>query len=121
MSKKPAKTTQPVKSEEVLTMEALIEIIVDERTPDANRIMSLNKLLEIKKKDTSFFEVIVDSELSYGACPCCGHENHWLVPEQELNTQGIVTSDLDERVPLYTSAETCLEFQEACSKKKVGL
>jgi len=102
-------------------MEALVEIVVDSNTPDHNRILALNKLMEIRKKDTSYFETITDSELSYGACPCCGHKNHWLVPEQELNVQGIVTSDLDENVPLYTSVETCPEYAEACAKKKISL
>jgi hypothetical protein len=117
----PRKPKQPVKSEELLTMSALIEIVVSESTPDANRIQALNKLIDLKKKNTDFFEVIMDSELSYGSCPSCGHRNHWLIPESEMNIMGVVTSDIDERVPRYTSAESCPEFAESCSKKKVGI
>jgi len=110
-----------VKSEDRKTMEALIEIIVDDRTPEHNRIMALNKLLEIRHKDSGFFETIVESELSYGMCPKCGHSNHWLVPETELNILGIVTSELDERVSRYTTSADCPEFREACAKKKIGI
>ena len=111
---------QALKSEEVLTMEALISIVVSERTPDANRILAINRLLEIRKKTTNFFETIVDSKLTYGACPHCNHANHWLVMESELNMQGIITSEIDPRVPRYTSEESCPELHEACSKRKVS-
>lgn len=117
----PKKPEQAVKSEDVKTMEALIEIIVADSTPAHNEIQALNKLLSIRKKDTSYFETIVDSGLSQGSCPSCGFQTHWLVPESELNIMGIVSSELDERVPMYTSAETCVEFQESCSKKKIGI
>ena len=117
----PKKPEQAVKSEDVKTMEALIEIIVADSTPAHNEIQALNKLLSIRKKETSYFETMVDSRLSHGSCPSCGFETHWLVPEAELNIMGIVSSEEDDRVPMYTSAETCPEYAESCSKKKIGV
>lgn len=98
----------------------LAELIVDPNTPDALRVTILNKLLDQTDAE-NFFETIFQEDLSFGVCPCCGHENHWLVPEEELNRVGYVSYEKDERVKRMTTIEDCGEFQEACAKKKVNI
>jgi hypothetical protein len=110
-----------LRTEEVAAMSALIEIAIGENVPDSIQVQAINKLLEIRKKNENYFDVVIDSELSLGTCPCCGHKNHWLVPETELNVRGIVTHKTDERVKPFTSSADCPEYAEACSKKKVSI
>lgn len=98
----------------------LADLIVDPNTTDALRVNILNKLLDSTAAD-NFFETIVKEDLSFGACPECGHENHWLVPEEDLNRFGIVTYEVDSRVKRVTTEADCLKWQEACSKKKVTI
>lgn len=96
----------------------LSDMLVDRQTSEAIRLQIINELNEATKTDT-FFEAIFNEALSFGPCPCCGHENHWLVPEDNLSQMGWVTSDKDSRVPRHTDSKTCSQWAEACSKKRV--
>jgi len=96
----------------------LAELVVAPETPEHTRIQILNKLLESRNDDT-FFDTMLGEKLDYGECPECGHTNHWLIPEVDLNQRGIVTNKMDPRVKSYTTVVDCPEFQEACGKKKV--
>ena len=100
--------------------EVLAELIVDPNTPDAIRVSVLNKLLDSTEAD-NFFQTIASELLSFGACPNCGHENHWAVPEEDLNMLGIVTHETDPRVKRMTTAVDCPRFQQACSKKRINI
>jgi hypothetical protein len=100
--------------------EVLADMIADPDTPDAKRVLMINKLLESRKSDT-FFATMFTEKLSYGACPCCGHENHWLIPEDELNQIGEVTYKKDSRVLRETTMADCPRWQEACIKKKTSI
>lgn len=98
----------------------LIELIVDPNTTEALRVKILNKLLDSTEAE-NFFDTIVKEMLAYGPCPCCGHKNYWLVPEEELNRRGVVTHKLDDRVKRTTTAADCARFQQACGKKKINI
>jgi hypothetical protein len=98
----------------------LAELVIDPATPEALRIKILNKLLEASE-GSSFFRTMFEEKLSYAACPDCGHENHWLIPEDELNKMGYVSHEKDQRVPLSTTSESCQVWEEACAKKKVTI
>lgn len=96
----------------------LAELVVDPLTTDHSRVAILNMLLStVQEKD--FFTTMFKDGLSLGECPECGHQNHWLIPEDILNTMGFVTHNEDPRVDAHTTKEDCPEFQEACQKKKV--
>lgn len=97
----------------------LAELIVDPTTSDHVRVAVLNKLMEARK-DRTFFEAIFEDKLSFGACPNCEHENHWLIPEDSLNKLGYVTAAHDPRVKKHTKEADCKEFQEACAKRKIN-
>lgn len=97
----------------------LAELVLDENTTEHIRVQILNKLLQ-DKTNQSFFDTILEEDLDVGECPYCGHQNHWLVPEEDLNQRGIVTYEEDPRVKKNTTAQDCGEFQEACAKKKVS-
>ena len=96
----------------------LANIIVDDETPDPQKVEAINKLLE-SKRDENFFVTMYDQKLSYGACPVCKHENHIAIPENTLNQFGWVTAEKDDRVKIHTTEEDCSTYQEACGKKKV--
>ena len=100
--------------------EILAELIVDPNTTDALRVQILNKLLDQTDAE-NFFETITAELLSFGACPECGHENHWLVPEEDLNRLGYVSHEKDRRVKQATTAKDCVKYQQACAKKKVNI
>jgi len=96
----------------------LAELVVDPLTTDHSRVAILNMLLStVQEKD--FFTTMFKDGLSIGECPECGHQNHWLIPEDILNTMGWVTHQEDSRVDAHTTKAKCEEFQEACQKKKV--
>lgn len=99
---------------------ALADMIVNPNTSDTLRVQILNKLLD-QTDSENFFETIFGEGLTFGECPECGHENHWGVPEADLNTMGYVTHEIDERVKRATTAEDCPTYQEACSKKRVTI
>lgn len=96
----------------------LAEIVVEPFTPDPLRIQILNKLLEGMESE-NFFDTIYAESLDFGSCPHCGHQNHWLIPEDDLNKRGYVTHDHDVRVPTTTTEEECPQWQQACKKKKI--
>jgi hypothetical protein len=100
--------------------EILAELIVDPNTTDALRVQILNKLLDQTDAE-NFFETMAAEMLSFGECPECGHENHWLIPEEDLNRLGHVSHEIDERVKRMTTEEDCPNYQEACAKKKVTI
>ena len=98
----------------------LIELIVDPNTTETLRVKILNKLLGATESE-NFFETMMKEMLDYGACPCCGHENFWLCPEEELNRMGVVTHQRDDRVKRITTAADCPKWQQACGKKKINI
>jgi phage FluMu protein Com len=97
---------------------ALAEMVADQQTSEPVRLQIINEILEASVNET-FFEKMFAEDLSLAKCPHCKHENHWLIPEDDLNQIGWVTSDKDSRVPKHTSEDLCSEYAEACSKKKV--
>ena len=96
----------------------LVELITGSNISETLRIQAMEKLTG-SKENNSFFHTMMEEKLSYGECPHCGHKNHWLIPEDEANQMGYVSKDEDERVPEYTDAESCPEFQQACLKKRI--
>jgi hypothetical protein len=104
---------------DIKNAQTLIELITDPDTSDATRIQILNKLSEAKVEE-NFFRAMLEQMLSWGACPHCQHENHWLIPENTLNEMGEVTYQRDPRVKANTTAKDCPTFQESCGKKKVN-
>lgn len=99
--------------------QALAEIIVDDSTPTLYQIEALNKLLE-SGQQPDFFLTMLELGVSMGRCPCCGHQNHWLIPEDRLNEMGYVSAEKDSRVKTSTTIDDCAIFREACAKKKVN-
>jgi hypothetical protein len=98
---------------------ALAEMLADPSTPENIKLNIINELLA-DKKDETFFETIFEEALSQGLCPFCQHKNHWVIPEDDLNTMGHVTSEKDKRVKIHTTKDDCPEFQESCGKKKLN-
>jgi len=96
----------------------LTELIVGTNISENLQIRAMQKLMD-DKEGQSFFRTILDEKLSFGECPHCKHENHFLIPEDELNVMGYVSEKEDTRIPSYTDAKSCPEFQEACKKKKI--
>lgn len=96
---------------------ALAAMLVDPQTSEAVRLQIINELNETSKNQT-FFETMFNEELSVGNCPHCAHENHWLIPEDDLVQMGWITHKKDPRVKDHTESEDCEEFSEACAKKK---
>lgn len=96
----------------------LLSLALDEDTTEHTRIQIFTKLLQ-SKKDKNFFETMLRELMSYGACPECNHENHWLIPEDDLNQMGWITADKDTRVKRNTTVADCDRYEEACIKKKV--
>ena len=96
---------------------ALAEMLSDQATTEAIRLQIIREILDSSANDT-FFETMYNEGIDLGHCPDCNHENHWLIPEDDLNVLGWVSSKKDIRVKNDTTAEDCKEFAEACSKKK---
>jgi len=97
----------------------LAEIVTDPLTTEHTRVEVLNMLSQLGVSET-FFGEMFKIKSSFGECPECGHENHWLIPEDELNVLDWVTSEKDDRVKLHTTIKDCVRYQEACIKKKVN-
>lgn len=97
--------------------QALAEMLADPVTSENIRLQIINSLLE-DGKDSTFFETMFKELMSFGSCPYCDHENHFLIPEDDLNQMGWVTYEKDKRVPRNPTSKDCPEFQEACTKKK---
>ena len=96
----------------------LAELVTDSETSAFQRVQILHKLMEFRSKD-SFFQTILEEQLSYGECPECKHKNHFVVPEDILNQMGWVSSKEDPRVKPTTNLDDCKEYAEACLKKKI--
>tara|TARA_R110000751_G_scaffold145140_1_gene248834 strand:- start:231 stop:587 length:357 start_codon:yes stop_codon:yes gene_type:complete len=97
---------------------ALADMLVDSQTSENVRIQIINELNNADNSN-SFFETMFKEQLSLANCPNCLHTNHWLIPEDNLNQYGHVTSQEDSRVKPHTTKDDCPEYQEACAKKKV--
>jgi len=72
--------------------DVIADMVSDPDTPDTLRVKMINKLLEARRSD-NFFATMMMERLSFGACPECNHENHWLVPEDFLNQIGWVSHE----------------------------
>lgn len=96
----------------------LVELITGANISENLRIQAMEKLTASKDNE-SFFQTMLAENLTYGGCPHCQHENHWMVPEEQLNQMGYVSKDEDDRVPETTDDKSCPEFQQACLKKKI--
>lgn len=97
----------------------LADLVVDPSTAPALQVRILNKLLE-GRRNPNFFLTMYEAKMSYGPCPHCGHKNHWLIPENNLNQLNHVTAEHDDRVKRETTEEDCKLFAEACGKRKVN-
>ncbi len=96
----------------------LVELITGPNITETLRIQAMEKLTG-SKDGQSFFKTMLEEGLTYGECPYCKHKNHFLIPEEDLNMMGWVTHEEDDRVPEYTDADLCEEWQESCLKKKI--
>ena len=110
------------KASKILAMDeanaaVLVELITGPNISENLRIQAMEKLTSAKINDT-FFQTMLEENLTYGECPNCQHKNHWMVPEEELNQMGYVSKDEDPRVPETTDIDSCPEFQQSCLKKK---
>ncbi len=97
---------------------ALSEMLADAVTSENVRLQIIQVLMDEGKDDT-FFETMFRELMSLGDCPCCGHESHWLIPEDDLNQFGWVSYEKDPRVSRNPTAKECPDWQEACNKKRV--
>lgn len=112
------------KSKKILALEeknaaVLVEIITGSNISENLRIQAMDKLLGDREGGATFFRTMLEENLTKGVCPHCDHENHWLVPEEELNQMGYVSMEKDDRVPETTDSSNCELFQQACLKKKI--
>jgi hypothetical protein len=111
------------KASKILAMDeanaaVLVELITGPNISENLRIQAMEKLTASKDND-SFFQTMLEENLTLGECPSCQHKNHWMIPEEELNQMGYVSMEEDDRVPETTDDKSCPEFQQACLKKKV--
>lgn len=98
--------------------QSLAELLADPQTPESVRIQIINEI-HGESGDQSFFETMYNEMLTYGECPCCGHKNHWGIPEDTLVQMGFVSSQRDHRVLPHTTEKDCPSYAEACIKKKL--
>jgi hypothetical protein len=96
---------------------ALAEMLTSPMTSEAVRLQIINSLLE-DDRDATFFETMFKEGMSLANCPFCDHENYFLVPEDDLNQFGWVSSESDPRVIVNPTKIDCPEYMEACKKKK---
>jgi hypothetical protein len=96
---------------------ALAEMLADQMTTEPVRLQIINSLLEAGKDDT-FFETMFKEGMSHASCPFCAHDTYFLIPEDDLNIMGWVSSEKDTRVVANPTILDCPEFQESCKKKK---
>lgn len=98
--------------------EVMADLIVDPSTPENLRVQIITKILE-SREGQNFSKTMFEEGLSFGECPNCKHENHWAIPEDDLNQMGFVTHEKDPKVPAITTSKICSDYHEACKKKKV--
>jgi len=113
-----------MKKSKILAMDeanadVLVQIITGANISENLRIQAMEKLTASKEGDGTFWKTMMEEKLSYGACPKCQHENHWCIPEDDLNQMGWVTAKEDERVKEQTTEVDCPEYQQACAKKRI--
>jgi hypothetical protein len=108
-----------VNTDAAANAKVMMDLVVDPQTTTHLSVNILNKLLE-SYEHPNFFVTMFEENMTLGECPECGHQNHWLIPEDDLNQMGYVSHDKDSRVPRHTDAKCCPKYQEACSKKKVS-
>ena len=99
-------------------LETLVALLTDPKTNITMVAKIATRLVE-SRENAEFFDVIMEQMLDHGACPCCGHENHWAIPESELNIRGEVSAHKDKRVKVFTTEEDCHRWHEACAKRKL--
>ena len=100
--------------------QALADMLSDFHTSEPVRLQIINDILDASK-DENFFATMYAEELTLGRCDGCGHENHWGIPEDDLNQMGWVTHKKDSRVLKNTVLKDCEEYMEACAKKKTTI
>lgn len=98
----------------------LAELAVDSETSEDLRVKIIQKLLE-NTQNNNFFGTMFNELLSFGACPNCNHENHFLIPENNLNEFGWLTHQKDNRVKAQTKKKDCPKYAESCKKKKISI
>lgn len=98
----------------------MAELISDVNTTEHLRVNIITKLLE-SREGNSFFRTIFEEGLSFASCPNCGHQNHWAIPEDDLNEMNWITHEKDSRVPRNTDSKSCPKYQEACGKKRITI
>ncbi len=98
----------------------IAELLADPVTSENIRLQLINEILQ-SDKGKSFWDTMLKEDMSLSSCPNCGHHNHWLIPEDDLNEMGWVTSEKDKKVPKNTDIKSCPQWQESCSKKKVSV
>ena len=118
MDLKKASTSQLLASYDEENAKVIVDLLLDPETPADIHINLIQKLVASRKGE-NFFSSMFTESVSFGACPECEHENHWLIPEQELNLLGFVTRERDPEVLEYTDSDSCSQWEEACKKKKV--
>ena len=96
----------------------MADLIADEDTTEELRVSLIKEILEAREGQ-SFFKTMFEEGLSFGECASCGHENHWGIPEDDLNQMGWVSNDVDSNVSETTDEESCPEFAQACKKKRI--
>jgi hypothetical protein len=114
----------PVKKKNTTELSAqnaavLAEIVTDPLTTEATRVEILNMLSQLGVSET-FFQEAFKLALSFGECPICGHEDHWLIPPDELAILGWIVEDEDPRVKRNVSADDCPRYAQACPKRKTN-
>ena len=98
----------------------LADLVVDPVTSSHLQVQIIKKLLE-GKESPDFFPTIFEEKLSYGACPTCSFETHWLIPEDILNKYNWISFKKDSRIKENTTIDDCEKYQEACLKKKIDI
>lgn len=98
----------------------LAELAVDSETSIDLQVKIIQKLLD-NTQHKNFFDTVFNDKLSAGNCPGCGHFNHWLIPENNLNEMGWITHLKDKAVVARPKTKDCAKFAEACHKKKVNI
>ena len=107
-------------SEAEKNAKVLTDLIIDGQTTTHLQVKILNKLLE-GREDAGYFETMFAEKMTLASCPSCGHQNHWFIPEDELNRMDWVTAHKDPRVKATPTEEDCSLFHEACTKRKVNM
>lgn len=115
-----AKSEKSIETREAIDAKVMADLIADPETSEHLRITIINKLLDTQESE-DFFPTLMEENMSRGECPECGHDNHFLIPEDVLNKMGWVTHEKDPKVSEHTTEETCPQWQQSCRKKKISV